>query len=400
MTDLQITRTQTRSECIHRAASSVMPTEAQASTNAARVRTPVLTRASGAVVTDVDGNDYIDYTGADGATILGHADARVTVAITKAVAKGLQFPSPTESQVRLAEIVASRFSAIDTIAFTGSTTDARRDAVTCAMEHTGRTRIIATSGELAVPGDRVSIAVDDAQALVQAFDEHGPLIAAVIIEPVATGAGLVVTDTRFLTAARALCDEHGALMILDECTTAFHLAASAARPWGHVTPDLTVFGTIIGGGLSLAAYGGRRQVMQSHGSQGARSVSGLPLSVAAGLATLEALTEPGSLDGIDALACGLDEGLLAAAASTDIATQHARFANMVGLYFTATPRKHPAFVASLDAARFVRFYHAMLDRGVLVPGHPAACFHVTMAHTVEQIDRTVEAAHEALATIG
>ncbi len=396
----QTSRTQARSDSIRKAALTIMPPDGDHVT----CRLPVLTRATGALVTDADGNEYIDYAGTAGATILGHADGRVTVAIHKAAAKGLALGSLTESRVRLAEIVASWFPAISFVRFTLSASEARSGAIACAKVHTQRELILTCTQHGGRRDDQRPLRLNDTLSLSKAFGKNGPSIAAVIVEPVATNTGLVPADQHYLSAMRALCDEHGAMLVFDESTTAFRLAATVNRPWGHVTPDLTVIGCNVGGGLPLAAFGGGRSFMPSASPRppqlGHEAVPGVSLSVAAGLSVMEAMAEPGFFENLDALACRLDEGLLAAAAPTRIPTQHARFANMVGMYFTETPCKHASFARTLDETRFGRFHEAMLDSGILLPASATACYHVCAAHTAEQIDRTIEAAHDALEIAG
>ena len=400
MMTTQTARTQARSDSIRKAALTIMPPDGDHVT----CRLPVLTRATGALVTDADGNEYIDYAGTDGATILGHADGRVTVAIHKAAAKGVALGSLTESQVRLAEIVTSWFPAIDFVRFTPSTSEARSGAIACAKVHTQRERILTCTLHGGRRDDHRPLRLNDTLSLSKAFDENGPSIAAVIVEPVATNTGLVPADQRYLSAMRTVCDEHGAMLVFDESTTAFRIAATANRPWGHVMPDLTVIGRTAGGGLPLAAFGGGRAFMLSASPRpaklGREAVPGLSLSVAAGLSALEALAEPGFFEHLDALARRLDEGLLAAAAPTRRPTQHARFATMVGMYFSEMPCKHASFARTLDETRFSRFHEAMLDRGILLPASATACYHVCAAHTAEQIDRTIEAARDALEIAG
>jgi len=390
---------------------------------------PVIAKGKGATLTDVDGKEYIDYVCANGALMLGHGDERIIAAVHKAASKGWGFPSLTEMSVRLAELVAGRFSSIDMVRLLNSQADAVAGAIRLARAYTGRDRIVVIEGCLrrASPGlptdqESVLLALDsgrpsfvvphnDADAAENLFREHGSLIAGMIVDPVATGRGLIPPADGFLMTLRRLCDKHGAVLIFDESVTGFRVAPGGAAALFEVMPDLICLGPALGGGLPLAAYGGRKDLMRLISSAwgvdhtiGASQANAV--AIAAGIATLEAMSEPGFYEDLEAKSVRLDEGLRAAAAAAKAATSHSRAGSLIGMSFTSERVRTEALMRSTntatpnrEAARWTRYYHAMLDRGIFLPPAPTACICVSAAHTDDQIDQTIEMAHDVLRVI-
>jgi glutamate-1-semialdehyde 2,1-aminomutase len=246
---------------------------------------------------------------------------------------------------------------------------------------------------------------NDADAAENLFREHGSLIAGMIVDPIAGGRGLIPPADGFLMTLRRLCDEHGAVLIFDESVTGFRVAPGGAAALFEVMPDLICLGPALGGGLPLAAYGGRKDLMRLISSAwgvdhtiGASQANAV--AIAAGIATLEAMSEPGFYEDLEAKSVRLDEGLRAAAAAAKAATSHSRAGSLIGMSFTSERvRSIDAADPNRWAARWTRYYHAMLDRGIFLPPAPTACICVSAAHTDDQIDQTIEMAHDVLRVI-
>lgn len=412
-------RVSAKSEAVHRASAALIPTERAADHRAWPPITgnpPVIAKGKGATVTDVDGNEYIDFAGAQQAMILGHADERVVVAINKTTSKGCGPVPVSETAVRLGELITSRFPSIDMVRFFDSPTDSFLEVVRLARAFTGRERIVTLEGYVnrnladllcrhgGAETATTAGAYNDDDAVEAVFRTHGSTIAALVVEPVATGFGLVLPVEGFLPALRALCHDHDALLVYDETVMGCRLPVSAVPGMSKASPDLTLLGNVLGGGMGLAAYGGRKAVMNHVGSD-AGSVciearSGNQIAMAAAIATLQALGEPDFYDRLEESAARLDEGLREAAAAADPPVFHARTGSLLGFYFTDTPVIDLASANTCDPACFERFFHAMLDRGVLLPTSPLAPICVLAAHTNEQIDHTIEAARESLSIAG
>lgn len=358
---------------------------------------PVMARGKGATVTDIDGNIYIDFIGGHGSMILGHAEDRVVAAITKAVSKGYSFGAPVEFELRLAELVAGRFASIDMLELANTPGDALRSAVYLARNHTGRQLIAVCGGQGSAPDGFERIRFNDPLACAQLFRLRSAGIAAVIVEPIRTFGGLDTFSKACLTALRSLCDQHGALLIFDESITGFR-----TQPGGgiasSVTPDLTLLGPVIGGGLPLAAIGGKREVMErTPSSQDAAISFGNIPAMAAGIATLQAIAEPGFQAGLNEQAARLDEGLRAASAAVGLEAVHSRIESMVGMTL-CDGSSHTSQGVS-GAARYARFHEAMLSRGVLLSPLAGSCLFVSAGHTADDIDRAIESAHDAFREI-
>jgi glutamate-1-semialdehyde 2,1-aminomutase len=376
---------------------------------------PVFAKGRGARLWDVDGREYIDYIGADGSMILGHADDRVVAAISKAAPKGSAFGAPAELEVRLAELIVGRFSAIDMVRLTATPAEARQGAAALARVHTGRPHVITFDGYrgLATTAENTLLteagrapAYNDTDGVADLFHRSGSTVAAVVVEPVGVSDGLMLPADRFLKTLRTLCDAHGALLVFDETVTGLRISADSVGSVFGVAPDLTILGPLIGGGLPLGAFGGTKTLMRRAGGDLAcNTATGVPgtrslIAMAAGVATLQAIGEPGFYEALSTAAGRLHEGFASAAARAGVATQQTCVGSLVGLSF---PQEH-----SEDAARarpgegpaFTEFFTAMLERGVLLPPSPRSCIFVSTAHTDEDVNRTIEAAQEAFSLMG
>jgi glutamate-1-semialdehyde 2,1-aminomutase len=388
-------------------------------------------RAKGSAIWDVDGNRYIDYLASWGPLIAGHAHPGVVAAIQEAATKGTSYGAPTEAEVELAKLVKTAFPSIDLVRFVSSGTEATMSALRLARAFTQREMILkfdggyhghadgllvqAGSGPLTFgqpdsPGvpsaaarQTLSVAYNDLAAVRDAFEAHSGLIAAVIVEPVAGNMGVVPPEFIFLEHLRSLTRQNGALLIFDEVITGFRIALGGAQERYRVTPDLTCLGKIVGGGLPVGAYGGRREIMQQVSPLGpvyqAGTLSGNPLAMAAGLATVRLLTEPGVYSHLEALSARLIEGIGAAARAAGVAYIVNRVGSMFTGFFCDGQVTDYASAKRADPARYARFFHAMLDGGVyLAPSQFEAGF-VSLAHTEADIDATIKCATEAFANL-
>jgi glutamate-1-semialdehyde 2,1-aminomutase len=381
-------------------------------------------RGAGARVWDADGKSYLDYVGSWGPLILGHADADTVRAVQEAAAKGLSFGAPTEGEVELAELLVKRVPSMDMVRLVSSGTEATMSAIRLARGFTGRDMIVkfegcyhghgdsllvkAGSGLLTfgnpssagVPADlaRHTLVLDynDEQGLRDAFMAHVKEIACVIVEPVAGNMNLIAPKPGFLAAIREMCTLHGALLIFDEVMTGFRVGPGSAQGLYGITPDISTFGKVIGGGMPLGAFGGRREIMEQIAPLGpvyqAGTLSGNPLSVAAGLVTLKKIAAPGFYEALTAKTRALVDGLAAAAKKRGVKFSAQSVGGMFGVYFAATPPTSYAEVMASDKEAFNRFFHAMLDAGVyLAPSAFEAGF-VSAAHSDADIAATIAAA--------
>lgn len=390
-----------------------------------------IAKGNGAIITDIDGNDYVDYVCSWGPLILGHGDERVAAAASKALDKGWSYGAPTEAETRLAEQIVQDYPAIERLRFVNSGTEATMSAIRLARGVTGRELIVKCEGcyhghadallvkagsGLATFGTPSSAGVtptvarstlvvpyNDLEAAEAVLEAHGSRVAAFLVEPVAGNMGCVAPKEGYLTGLRKLCDDAGALLVFDEVITGYRVSVGGAQGYYGVRPDLTCLGKIIGGGMPVGAYGGRADVMDQLSPAGpvyqAGTLSGNPLAMAAGLATLEALHEPGVYEKLEALATRLVDGLVAAAASAGVPVYASRVASMCTVYFQAGPVVDFATAQRSDAKSYATFFHAMLDRGFYFPPSPFETFFVSTAHTEEQIDQTIAAASEAFARL-
>ncbi|HMM53921.1 MAG TPA: glutamate-1-semialdehyde 2,1-aminomutase [Candidatus Desulfobacillus sp.] len=387
------------------------------------------TRGEGPCVWDADGKRYIDYVGSWGPLILGHAHPEVLEAVRAAAAKGLSFGAPTEAEVEMAELLASLLPGLDMVRLVSSGTEATMSAIRLARGFTGRDLIVkfegcyhghadsllvkAGSGALTfgnpssggVPEDfaRHTLVLDynDAQQLEDAFARSGERIAAVIVEPVAGNMNLVAPKPEFLQAMRRLCSERGALLIFDEVMTGFRVGPGCAQGRYGIRPDLTTLGKVIGGGMPVGAFGGRRDVMEKIAPLGpvyqAGTLSGSPVAVAAGLATLRLVAQPGFHEQLAARTQRLTDGLQAAARQHGVAFSAQAVGGMFGLYFRATPPASYAEVMECDKEAFNRFFHAMLEKGVYFAPSAFEAGFVSAAHGEAELAATCAAAAEVFA---
>ena len=421
----------TRSEALFSRGRAVMPGGVSSPVRAYRAVggiPPFLTRGAGPRVTDADGNQYLDLVASWGPLILGHAHPAVVDAVASAAARGTSFGAPTEGEVELAELICAALPAVEMVRFVSSGTEATMSALRLARAATGRDVILKFAGcyhghadallvaagsgvlTLGLPdspgvpqGFRAATAVapyNDLGALARAFDEIGDDLAAVIVEPIAGNMGVVPPAAGFLEEVRAECDRHGALLIFDEVITGFRVGWSGAQGMFGVRPDLTTLGKVIGGGLPIGAYGGRRDLLGMVAPQGpvyqAGTLSGNPVSVAAGLATLRALNQPGTYETLDALGQQLDEGLAGAAKAAGVPLVVQRVGSMLTAFFAGGGITDLVDAQRADTGAYARFFHAMLDSGIMLPpSQLEACF-VSLAHSPGDIAQIVDGARAAL----
>jgi glutamate-1-semialdehyde 2,1-aminomutase len=387
--------------------------------------------ARGSRVTDVDRNEYIDYVGSWGPMILGHADPRVVAAATEALQRGSSYGAPTELEVRMAERVAECFPSIELVRMVNSGTEAVMSAVRVARAYTGRDKILKFDGcwhghadgllvkagstglQYGIPdsagvpaayaGHTLVARYNDLDSVRELLAEHEGQVAAILVEPVAGNMGVVPPAAGFLEGLRRAADDSGAVLILDEVITGFRIALGGAQEVYGVRADLTTLGKIIGGGFPVGAYGGKREIMERISPLGpavqAGTLSGNPVAMAAGLATLTALGEPGVYEGLETKAKALADGLGAAAREAGVALTCNRVGSMLTGFFTDREVTNADDLAHCDKDRYARFFHGMLNRGVaLAPSYCEAAF-VSTAHTDADLEATIQAAREALSEV-
>jgi glutamate-1-semialdehyde 2,1-aminomutase len=388
-----------------------------------------IARGEGPYLYDLDGNQYLDYIGSWGPLILGHAHPRVVRAVEEALRRGASFGAPTEAETQLAEMIVSAVPSIEMVRMVSSGTEASMSAIRLARGFTGRDVIVKFAGcyhghvdsllvqagssatTLGVPNspgvprgctaDTLVLRYNDVQGLADAFAAHGDKIAGVIVEPVAGNMGLVTPAEEFLSELRRLTDRHGALLIYDEVMTGFRLSYGGAQQLYKQMPDLTVLGKIVGGGLPVGAYGGRADVMKRVMPAGpvfqAGTLSGNPLAMAAGIATLQELRDHPPYARLEQLGARLAGELAQAARAAGASFCLNRVGSMWTLFFTAGPVTDYETAKQADAARFGRFFWAMMDRGVYLPCSQFEAAFLSAAHTDKHVEQTIAAAREALA---
>ena len=389
------------------------------------------TRGEGAYLWDADGKQYIDYVGSWGPAILGHAHPETVKAVQETATRGLSFGAPTELELEMAELLVSLLPGFEKVRLVSSGTEATMSAIRLARGFTGRSKIIkfegcyhghadfllvkAGSGALTfgnptsagvpaeVAAQTLVLDYNDINGVERTFDKIGSEIAAVIVEPVAGNMNLVQPAAGFLEGLRELCTKHGAVLIFDEVMTGFRVGPQGAQGLYGIVPDLTTLGKVIGGGMPVGAFGGRRDIMDYLAPVGpvyqAGTLSGNPVAVAAGLATLKATRAPGFYEALTARTDQLLEGLVKAADAAGESFSAASVGGMFGLYFSAMPPRTYAEVMACDKDRFNRFFHAMIHEGVyLAPSAFEAGF-VSAAHGEAEIKATIEAAKRAFAKI-
>ena len=388
-------------------------------------------RGEGAYLVDVDGNRYVDYVLSWGPLILGHAHPRVVAALEDALRRGTSYGAPSPLELELARLVRDAMPSVEMIRFVSSGTEATMSALRLARAFTGRSKIVkfigcyhghadlllvragsgvATLGLPDSPGvtpgavaDTLTAPYNDLDAVERLFADQGDAIAAVIVEPIAGNMGLVVPREGFLEGLRELTATHGALLVFDEVMTGFRVHPGGAQTMYGIAPDLTTLGKVIGGGLPIGAYGGRREVMELVAPAGpvyqAGTLSGNPLAMTAGIETLRTIAEPGVWDGIKSKGERLFIGLGDAAAEAGVPGHITQAGTMFGFFFTESPVRSWEDAKRADTKRFAAFHRALLRRGVyFAPSQFEACF-LSSVHGDAEIETTITAAREAFASL-
>ncbi|MEC8542502.1 MAG: glutamate-1-semialdehyde 2,1-aminomutase [SAR324 cluster bacterium] len=394
--------------------------------------TPLFIReGKGSHITDVDGNDYIDYIGSWGPLILGHCHPEVMAAIEAALHRGASFGTPTEGEVHLAEMICTAVSSVEMVRLTNSGTEAAMAAIRVARGYTGRDKIIkfegcyhgsvdsllvkAGSGVMTLglpdsPGVPASFVehtlladFNNLESVTDLFAEYGPEIAAVVLEPVAGNMGMVVPDLDFLKGLRNLCDVHGALLVFDEVMTGFRVDYGGAQEIFGIIPDMTIFGKVIGGGLPVGAYGGRQDVMLMVAPAGpvyqAGTLSGNPLAVAAGRKTLEILQAPDTYAELSRKSNWLIDEMRQSAEKNGIPLQTNVMGGMFGFFFAEKPVRNYQDAAESDQDRFRKFFMGMLKEGIYLAPSAFESGFISMAHTEEDLEKTAAACRKVMATL-
>ena len=389
---------------------------------------PFIARGHGARMTDVDGNEYVDFIGSWGPLILGHAHAEVAAALRDAVGRGTSFGAPTDLEVQMAERLTAALESLEMVRLTCSGTEATMSALRVARAFTKRDGIVKIEGgyhghadyllvkagsgaaTFGVPDSAgvpeafarstFTVPFNDLGAMERVFADHRDQIAAVIVEPVCGNMGVVPPAEGYLAGLRALTEQHGALLVFDEVMTGFRVHRGCAQGLYGIRPDLTCLGKVIGGGLPLAAYGGRRDVMKLVAPSGpayqAGTLAGNPLAVTAGLATLEVLLREGSFEALEALGAKIQATLERAAAEAGVELTVNRVGSMWTAFFNQGPVTDWASASRSDTKRFGRFHAAMLDRGVYLPPSQYEAWFGSLAHGEADVAATTAAITEAM----
>jgi glutamate-1-semialdehyde 2,1-aminomutase len=390
-----------------------------------------IAEASGAIIRDVDGSEYIDYVGSWGPMILGHAHPEVAAAIQERLGRGTSYGAPTELEVIMAETIVEMVPSIEMVRMVNSGTEAAMSAIRLARGVTGRKMIVKFDGcyhghadsllvsagsgvaTLGIPGSpgvpddlvrhTLSLPFNDIQALNGAFDRYGPDIACIIAEPIPGNMGVVIPDGAFLQRLRDITEASGALLIFDEVISGFRVAPGGAQEIYGIRPDLTCLGKIIGGGLPVGAYGGKREIMLRMAPEGdiyqAGTLSGNPLAMAAGIATLTILRQGNLYQQLEKMGNVLFSGLETLAGNAGIPVAVNRIGSMGSLFFTDTSVSDFVTASASDAGRFRRYYRAMREQGIYLAPSPFEASFVSAAHTEEMIEKTLGAATHAFKQI-
>jgi glutamate-1-semialdehyde 2,1-aminomutase len=389
-----------------------------------------IARAASAHLWDVEGKSYIDYVGSWGPLILGHAQPEVVAAVCDAARLGTSFGAPTAGEVTLAQMIIARIPSIQMVRLVNSGTEATMTALRLARAFTRRDKVIKFSGcyhghadaflvkagsgaatlgvptspgvPAAVAAETAAVEFNDPGAVAEIFGESAEEVAAVIVEPICGNSGVILPEPGFLESLRDQCAAHGALLIFDEVMTGFRIRPGSAQALYGITPDLTTLGKIIGGGLPIGAVGGRADIVKLLAPSGpvyqAGTLSGNPVAVAAGLATLRGLNAQ-VYDRLESLGARLESGIRGNLARLNLPYHFQRAGSMATLFFTDRPVKSFADAKSCDTKRFAAYFRAMLDRGIYLPPSQFEAFFISAAHTDEDIDRTVAANLSALQSI-
>ncbi len=388
-----------------------------------------ISRAEGPWLHDIDGNRYLDYIGSWGPMILGHAHPEVIDAITRAALRGTSYGAPTEAESELAERIISAVPSVERVRLVNSGTEATMSAIRVARGVTGRDKVIKFAGNyhghvdsllvsagssaatLGVPdspgvtsgasGDTIVLEYNDLPALTQAFDTYAGKIAAVILEPVVGNMGCVIPSVDFLRGLRDLTTNDGSILIFDEVMTGFRLAMGGAQERFGITPDMTTLGKIVGGGMPLGAYGGKEEIMRHVLPAGkifqAGTLSGNPVAVAAGNATLRLLKAEPPYEYLEMAGKRLGEGLSQAASEAGIPHQLQRVGSMMTLFFNSSPVSNWPDADRSDRARFARYFWGMIGRGIYMPCSQFEALFFSRTHTLENIEQTIDAARATFA---
>ncbi len=435
MTDAPTPRPRSRSRDLFEQAKQVMPGGVNSpvrSFGAVGGVPPFMTYGAGSRLWDVDGDEYIDYVGSWGPLIFGHGLQDVIEVISRAAERGTTFGAPTELEVELGRVVIDAFPSIDLVRFVNSGTEATMSALRVARAYTNRSMVLKFAGcyhghvdsllvkagsgvaTFGLPGtagvpesmtrDTLVAPYADMTALEQVFAEFGDRLACAIIEPIAANMGVVPTPPGYLEAVRDLCRKHGALFILDEVVTGFRVAFGGAQEYYDLKADLTCLGKVLGGGMPVGAYGGRRDIMERVAPLGdvyqAGTLSGNPLAMAAGLVTLRALQNRRDLyTKLDEAGEYLCDHIARAAYRTERTVRINRVGSMFTVFFHDRNVRDYDMAMAADAQAYGRFFHGLLDRGVYFPPSQMEAAFVSLAHSVEDLDATVEAAEAAFAAI-
>lgn len=423
-------RKMTRSEDLFRRAQLRMPGGVNSPVRAFRSvggTPPFITRGGGARVYDADGNEYIDYVCSWGPLILGHVHPEVVAAITEAAQKGTSFGASTEAEIEIAELICDAMPSIEKIRLVSSGTEATMSALRLCRAYTGREKIIKFAGgyhghsdgllvkagsgatTLGVPDssgvprcyteNTLVAAYNSLDTVAELFEHHPADVAAVIVEPVAANMGLVKPRPGFLSGLREMTQRYDALLIFDEVITGFRVGHGGAQALFGVTPDITCLGKIIGGGMPVGAYGGRKDIMAMIAPEGpvyqAGTLSGNPLAVAAGLATLRVLGRPGTYDRLEALSARMEEGIARSLAGRKATLS--RLGSLLTLFFAPEEVGDYSTAMHSDVRCYATFFNHLLDAGIYWPPSQYEAAFISLAHTEADIDQTVQAVAEALA---
>lgn len=387
----------------------------------------VMARAQGAYFYDVDGNKYIDYLAAYGPIITGHAHPHITKALTTAAENGLLYGTPTEHEIRFAKMLKEAIPSMDKVRFTNSGTEAVMTTIRVARAYTGRTKMLKFAGcyhghsdlvlvaagsgpaTLGTPDSAgvpktiaeeiITVPFNDPESFKEAMDKWGHELAGILVEPIVGNFGMVEPNPGFLETVHQLAKKHGALVIYDEVITAFRFHYGAASTLLALEPDLTALGKIIGGGLPIGAYGGKKEVMDQVAPNGpayqAGTMAGNPASIQTGIACLEVLSQPGVYEELDRLGALLEQGILEAASQNNVTITINRIKGALSIYFTNVKVENYDQAEASDGEQFAQFFRLMLAQGInLAPSKYEAWF-ITTAHTEQDIEQTIQAVHRA-----
>ena len=390
-----------------------------------------ITRGEGSKIYDIDGNEYIDYVASWGPLVLGHAHPSVVEAISATAANGTSFGAPTTLETELAEIIVNAVPSIERVRLVNSGTEATMSAIRVARGYTGRDKILKIDGcyhghvdyllakagsgvatfglsdSGGVPEDfarnTLTVPFNNADAVSEAVEANSGEIACLILEPIMGNMGIVPPGDGYLNALREITKQHGIVLIFDEVITGFRVAYGGAQTRYNVTPDMTCLGKIIGGGLPVGAYGGKREIMQCVAPEGdvyqAGTLSGNPLAVTAGITTLKKLAEPGVYEQLENRAAALADGLAEATEKHDVNAWHSRVGSMLMLYFTPETVTDADGARTVDTERYRKYFWGLAERGVYVAPSQFEAGFVSLVHSEADIHKTVQAATEVLANL-